>query len=183
MLKLSLSFFLLLPLASFGYCDPGVTDHEILIGTCMGFTGIAKTLATRHLLGAQAAISYINERGGIHGRRLKLLDSDDQYDADEAIVCFNRLLREEIFVGAFFEGTIPATKHVLLAEANKVPIVGIYSGASFLRDPFKRYVFSVRDSYSDQTRDLVDHAWSELGARKIGILYQSDALGATMLEG
>jgi len=49
--------------------------------------------------------------------------------------------------------------------------------------PFKKYVFAVRASNIDETAAQVDHLWKDLGVRKIGIIFQDDAFGASGLDG
>ena len=48
--------------------------------------------------------------------------------------------------------------------------------------PLKHYVINVRASYYDETKEQVDKLW-ENGIHKIGVLYQDDAFGKTVLDG
>jgi branched-chain amino acid transport system substrate-binding protein len=161
----------------------GVTASEILIGSCAALEGPASVLGTQTVLGAKAYLNHINEGGGVNGRTIRLLSHDDSYEPTKAVECFNRLRAEKVFAAAFFVGTPTAAKHALLAEQYKIPIVGLFTGAQFLREPFKRYVINVRASYYDETREQVDNLWKVLGVRKIGVIYQDDAFGAAVLDG
>ena len=163
--------------------EPGIKDKEILIGSCSALKGPAGELGTAQLEGAKAYLDYVNAEGGVHGRKIKLLALDDGYEPGKAIVCFKRLLKEGVFAGAFFVGTPTAAKHAFLAEENKLPIIGLFTGAQLLREPFKRYIVNVRASYYDETREQIDHLWKDLGMRKIGVVYQDDAFGIAVLEG
>jgi branched-chain amino acid transport system substrate-binding protein len=163
--------------------SPGVTDAEILIGSCAALEGPAKFLGTQTVLGAMAYLKDVNERGGIHGRKLRLVSYDDGYEPERAVECFNRLRKDDIFAAAFFVGTPTAAKYVPLVEAEKLPLVGLFTGAPFLYEPVKRYVINVRASYDDESQHLVDNLWSELGFRKVGVIYQDDAFGAAVLGG
>ncbi len=69
----------------------------------------------------------------------------------------------------------------ILTEA-KVPIVGMFTGAQALREPFNRNVFHVRASYFDETERIVQHL-TTLGTKKIAVFYQNDAYGKAGLEG
>ena len=173
----------LLVLGSPAWGDPGVTDTEILIGSCSALTGPASFLGTQTVLGAQTYLSYVNGHGGVHGRTINLAAYDDGYDPAKAVECFDRLMKAQVFAGAFLVGTPTAAKHVPLAEEAKLPIVGLFTGAQLLHDPFRHYVISVRASYFDETREQVDNVWNVLGMRKIGVLYQDDAFGKAVLEG
>ena len=173
----------LLALGSPAWGETGVTDTEILIGSCSALEGPANFLGTQTVLGAKAYLNHINDQGGVHGRKIKLVAYDDSYEPAKAIECFTRLKQENVFAAAFFVGTPTAAKHVPMAESAKIPIVGLFTGAQLLHEPFKRYVISVRASYHDEAREQVDNLWNALGMKKIGVIYQDDAFGVTVLEG
>jgi ABC-type branched-subunit amino acid transport system substrate-binding protein len=173
----------LLTLNSSVWAEIGVTDNEIVVGSCSVLTGPAMGLGTEQLKGARAFLKEVNEKGGIHGRKIKLLEFDDRYSPDGAVECFQKLLDNKVFAAAFFVGTPTAAKHAPLVEQAKLPAVGWFTGAQLLHEPFKRYVLNIRASYYDETREFVDGVWNSLGYRKIGVIYQDDAFGAAVLAG
>lgn len=161
---------------------PGVTSGEVKIGSCSALDGPARQLGLETVLGATAYFDYINDQGGVNGLKLKVSSHDDGYDPDKAAACFAQLKKDGIFSAAFFVGTPTAAKYVPLAESDKIPLVGLFTGAPFLTQPTKRYVFSVRASYNDETREQIDGLW-KAGVRKIGVIYQDDAFGNAVLDG
>jgi branched-chain amino acid transport system substrate-binding protein len=173
----------LLTLVSPAWSESGVTDTEILIGSCSALEGPANFLGTQTVLGAKAYLNHVNDQGGVHGRQIKLVAYDDSYEPAKAIECFNRLKQESVFAAAFFVGTPTGAKHAPMAESAKIPLVGLFTGAQLLHEPFKRYVINVRASYYDEAREQVDNLWNVMGVRKIGVIYQDDAFGVTVLEG
>lgn len=66
---------------------------------------------------------------------------------------------------------------------NKLPVVGLFTGAQLLYSPLKHYVMNVRASYYDETREQVENLWNVLKMHKIGIIYQDDAFGSAVLDG
>jgi ABC-type branched-subunit amino acid transport system substrate-binding protein len=160
----------------------GVSDNQILIGSCSSLTGSASFLGKQLITGARSYLNHVNDEGGVHERKIKLLSHDDAYDPQKAIECFNCLLKEKVFAGAFFVGTPTAAKHVPMAEANQMPLVGLYTGAQLLHEPFRPHVISVRASYYDETREQVNNLWNT-GYKKIAVIYQNDAFGAAVLNG
>jgi ABC-type branched-subunit amino acid transport system substrate-binding protein len=161
----------------------GITDKEILIGSCSALEGPVAGLGKAMTSGAKLYLQHINEQGGVHGRQLKLVCYDDSYDPDKAIQCFNCLQKDKVFCGAFFVGAPPATKYVPMAEANNFPIVGLFTGVPFLHDPFRPHLFNIRNGYAEEAQLQVQHLWKDLGIRKIGVIYQDDACGVATLEG
>ncbi len=164
------------------HAQPGVTSTEIVIGSCSAIDGPARQLGLQMVLGASAYIDMINEQGGVNGRKIRLVPFDDGYDPERAPACFARLQKEGIFAAAFFVGTPTAARYIPLAESSKTPLVGLFTGAQILYEPFHHYVLNVRASYYDETREQVDNLWS-LGMKKIAVIYPNDAFGSTVLEG
>lgn len=161
----------------------GVTDKQILIGSCSALEGPVASLGKALTSGAKVYLSYINDQGGVYGRKLKLVCYDDSYDPDKAIKCFNCLQKDKVFVGAFFVGAPPATKYVPMAEESKFPIVGLFTGVPFLHEPFRPHIISVRNEYKEEAKLQVKHLWKDLGIKKIGVIYQDDACGVATLDG
>jgi branched-chain amino acid transport system substrate-binding protein len=161
----------------------GVTDNEILIGSCSALEGPSHFLGTETVAGAKAYFALINDGGGVDGRKLKLLAYDDSYDPAKTEACFNRLMDQKVFALGFFVGTPTAVKYVPMAETSKIPLVGLFTGAQTLYAPLRHWVVNVRASYFDETREQIDGLWGTLGYKKIGVIYPEDAFGAAVLEG
>jgi len=162
---------------------PGVTDKEVLIGSCAALEGPSSALGAQTVAGAKAYFSLVNEEGGVHGRKLRLISYDDSYDPAKTQACFDKLMADKVFALAFFVGTPTAVKYLPLAEENKVPLVGLFTGAQTLYTPLRHWVINVRASYFDETREQIDGMWTGLGFRKIGVIYPDDAFGAAVLDG
>jgi len=182
-LGLSLLFGCLFPVSIPAQNTPGVTDNEILIGSCSALEGPSHFLGTETVTGAKAYFAMINEAGGVDGRKLKLVAYDDSYDPAKTEACFNRLMEQKVFALGFFVGTPTAVKYIPMAESNKIPVVGLFTGAQTLYVPLRHWVVNVRASYFDETREQIDGMWGTLGYRKIGVIYPEDAFGAAVLEG
>jgi ABC-type branched-subunit amino acid transport system substrate-binding protein len=162
---------------------PGVTEKEILIGSCSALEGPSHFLGTETVNGAKAYFSMINDAGGVDGRKLRLISYDDSYDPAKTEACFNKLMDQKVFALGFFVGTPTAVKYVPMAETNKIPLVGLFTGAQTLYVPMRHWVVNVRASYFDETREQIDGLWEKLHYRKIGVIYPEDAFGAAVLEG
>ena len=162
---------------------PGVTENEILIGSCSALEGASHFLGTETIAGAKAYFAMINDAGGVDGRKLKLISYDDSYDPAKTEACFNRLMEQKVFALGFFVGTPTAVKYVPMAESNKIPLIGLFTGAQTLYTPLRHWVVNVRASYFDETREQIDGIWGTLGYKKIGVIYPEDAFGSAVLEG
>jgi branched-chain amino acid transport system substrate-binding protein len=181
--SIALGSLLAVSIPSHAQSTPGITDKEILIGSCSALEGPSHFLGSETVTGAKAYFDMVNDAGGVDGRKLKLVSYDDSYDPAKTEACFNRLLEQKVFALAFFVGTPTAVKYVPMAENNKIPLIGLFTGAQTLYVPFRHWVVNVRASYFDETREQIDGLWGGLGYKKIGVIYPEDAFGAAVLEG
>jgi branched-chain amino acid transport system substrate-binding protein len=166
-----------------GQAAPGVSEKEILIGSCSALEGPSSFLGTETVNGAKAYFGMINDAGGVAGRKLRLIAYDDSYDPSKTQACFDRLMGQKVFALGFFVGTPTAVKYVPMAESEKIPLVGLFTGAQTLYTPLRHWVVNVRASYFDETREQVEGLRKTLGYKKIGVIYPDDAFGSTVLEG
>ena len=173
----------LLPAVIFGQSAPGITDKEILVGSCAALDGPSSFLGRETVAGAEAYFNSVNEEGGVNGRKLKLVSYDDSYDPAKAQACWDKLVAQKVFAMGFFVGTPTAVKYVPLAESNKTPLIGLFTGAQTLYAPLRHWVVNVRASYGDETQEQIDGLWKTLHFRKIGVIYPDDAFGSAVLSG
>jgi ABC-type branched-subunit amino acid transport system substrate-binding protein len=161
----------------------GVTDSEIRVGQFAAQTGPAAELGKRMQLGILAQFTAVNAAGGIHGRKLTLVSRDDGYEPEKAAAAVKALIEEDKVFALIGSVGTPTTLAALPAiNAAGIPLIGPFTGAQALREPFNRNLFHVRASYFDETERIVQHL-STLGIKKIAIFYQNDSYGKAGLEG
>jgi len=49
---------------------PGVTNNQILIGSCSALDGPARFLGLQTIVGATSYLNHVNAEGGVFGRKL-----------------------------------------------------------------------------------------------------------------
>ena len=164
--------------------QPGVEPDRIVFGQAAALTGPAASLGQDMRAGLLAAFGEVNRVGGVNGRKLKLVSLDDGYDPDRSVQATNKLIHDDkvfALIGAVGTPTSLASQPIA-AEAG-VPFIAAFTGAEFLRAPFKPNVVNVRASYFQETEAMVQHLIADRGVRRIAILYQDDAFGRAGLEG
>jgi ABC-type branched-subunit amino acid transport system substrate-binding protein len=170
-------------LPGFARAENGVTHDRILLGQAAVFSGPAAQLGIQMRNGIRAYFDYINEKGGIHGRRLELITEDDRYEVSVAPAATRKLIdQHKVFALLGYVGTPTGVVHLPVVTQAKVPLVGMFTGAEALRVPFNRYVFHVRASYYDETEKIVEQVVS-IGGRRISVFYQDDAYGEAGRKG
>jgi branched-chain amino acid transport system substrate-binding protein len=157
--------------------QPGVTADKILLGQAAVFTGPAAQLGIQMRNGIKSYVDFVNEKGGVHGRRIELITEDDKYEPSVASTASQALIeKHKVFALLGYVGTPTGVAHLKVTTAAKVPLVGMFTGAEVLRAPLNRYVFHVRASYYDETEKMVEQVVST-GGKKIAVFYQADAYG------
>jgi len=157
--------------------QPGVTADRILLGQAAVFTGPAAQLGIQMRNGVKAYIDFVNEKGGVHGRKIELVTEDDKYESSVAPTASQALIeKHKVFALLGYVGTPTGVAHLKVTTAAKVPLVGMFTGAEVLREPMNRYVFHVRASYYDETDKIVEQVVST-GGKRISVFYQADAYG------
>jgi branched-chain amino acid transport system substrate-binding protein len=187
MIRNQLRFALTLGLSivnSASFAEYGVTDTKIVFGQVAALQGPAQALGQGMRQGILAAFQIANRDGGIFGRTLELKSVDDGYEPEKTLGATKTLIEEDkIFALIGAVGTPTSQASLPIATAAKVPFIGPFTGAEFLRTPYNRYVVNVRASYFEETEAWIEHLTKDLGISKIAILYQDDAFGLAGLEG
>lgn len=164
--------------------EPGVTPDTIVFGQIAALDGPAGLLGRQMQAGILAAFEEANRSGGVKGRKLALVTLDDGYEPAWSIEAAKKLIAEfKVFalIGSVGAPTSLATQPIA-AEAG-VPFIAPFTGAQFLRSPFKPTVVNVRASYFQETDAIVERLSKDRGVTRIAVLYQDDAFGRTGLTG
>lgn len=156
----------------------GVTDDEILIGHLGPQTG-PTAIYDLPRKGIDSYLKYINENGGVNGRKLKLVAYDDQYQPAKAVQFAQRLVEEDkvfAMVGNVGSANTLAIKDYI--EEQGIPMVLTGVGVTELYDPpIKNFMGSGIMNYRLEAQMYLDYAVNKLGAKKLAIAYQDDDLG------
>jgi len=169
---------------TFALAEDGVTKDRVLFGQIAALEGPAQALGQGMRQGLLAAFAEANRAGGVAGRKLELKSADDSYEPQKTIEAMKKMLGEEkVFAIVGAVGTPTSNAGQPIATEAKVPFIGPFTGAEFLRNPHKRYVVNIRTSYFQETEAWIEHLTKDLGITKIAILYQDDTFGLAGLDG
>lgn len=166
------------------HAEDGVSADTITFGQAAVLQGPASALGLGMKAGLEAAFDEANRKGGVHGRRLRLISVDDGYEPAKSIGVTRKLIEEDkVFALIGSVGTPTAISNQPIAAAAKVPFIGAFTGAGFLRNPKLDNVINIRASYDAETEAWVKHLTEDLRISKIAIFYQDDAYGRAGLFG
>lgn len=161
--------------------------NEIVLGMSAAFTGSSSNLGYDLYRGAQAYFEEINSRGGVGGKRVRLLALDDGYDPARAIGNTIQLIDVEHVSLLFgYVGTPTVTRVLPLIRhygARSPFLLFPFTGGQPHRTtPYSEYVYNLRASYLEETAGLVDN-FVRAGATRVAIFYQADAYGRSGWDG
>lgn len=163
---------------------PGVSENEILLGSSLPLKGHAGYLGTQTIRGAMSYIRHVNETGGVHGRKIKVITYDDSYDPPMCLANSQKfIIEDDVFALFCYVGTPTTVKILPLVEDAGIPLLGMFTGANALREPFNPNLINIRASYYQETEAMIRHLVRNLGISKIGVFYQYDAYGFDGLIG
>lgn len=164
--------------------ESGISDERILFGQSAAFSGPARELGKNMRIGIEAAFQEANARGGIHGRQLILLSLDDAYEPEAAIANTRRLIEQDgIFALIGAVGTPTSLSATPVAAAAGVPYIAPFTGAAFLRENRWQNVINLRASYNQETEAMVARLTTDLGIKRIAVMYQDDSFGRAGYRG
>lgn len=167
-----------------GANEVGVTSDSILFGQAAALDGPSSALGQGMRQGILAAFAEVNARGGVHGRKLRLISRDDGYDPDRSVAATIRLIEDDkvfALIGAVGTPTTAAT--VPIATARNMPFIGPFTGAEFLRSPDLHNVVNIRASYGAEAEAWIKYLTEVRKVNKVAIFYQDDAFGRDGLAG
>ena len=165
----------------------GVTDTEILIGNIQDLSGPMKELGAVLPAGSNLYFQYINEQGGVHGRQIKMIVEDHQYNPQKAVVAAKKLIeKDQVFCLYNVIGTSPCEAiRPILAETG-TPLIAPATQSGTMSDLSRvagDLIFHTDTGYDKQTNILVDYILENDEIAKIGLIYQDDDYGANVLKG
>ncbi|MBI3629959.1 MAG: ABC transporter substrate-binding protein [Candidatus Rokubacteria bacterium] len=159
------------------WAEDGVTDKEVIIGAGMDLTGAVANWGVNIKAGMEAVFDRVNDAGGVHGRKIKLIAYDHVYQPPKAVTNAKRLVeRDKVFVMMGHLGT-PTTKAIKeYLEEKQVPNIFPATLASMWTTSGKWHVGDLA-SYADQTWLIIDYLVNERKIKKIASFYQDDEYG------
>ena len=162
----------------------GVSQTEIVIATIQDLSGPVAAYGKAARNGIQLRVDEINEQGGIHGRKIRLLVEDNGYDPKKAVLAAQKLVtQDKVFLIASHIGTpMNNATMPLMFEKGVINWMPLSAGREMFDPPHKLKFASVA-SYYDTMRMNVASLFKEKGAKLACTLYQDDDYGLEVVRG
>ncbi len=162
---------------------PGVTDKEVLIGSFSALSGPYSVIGIPFYHGFQAYINYVNDNGGVNGRKIKVNVADDQLNPSLTVPAVKKFVEEDkVFAVVAGLGTPGCLAVMDYLNNNGVPFIYQGSGVSALAYPPKKYIFAVQPNYMTEGQVFVKFALNN-NWKNIAVVYSDDDAGKEGLSG
>lgn len=147
-----------------------VSGDSITIGTVTTNSGTAAAYGEAEVKGFELAVSEINAKGGINGKKVKLESMDDKGDATEASNAFNKLSGDNNVL-AVAGPTISATTAAVAPLADQAKLATIAPAATSDSIETGNYLFRTcfKDSYQGEV--AARFAAENLKVKTVAVLY------------
>ena len=162
----------------------GVTKTEIVIGTVQDLSGPIVGFSKPTVNGMRMRVDEINELGGIHGRKLRLVVEDHGYDPKKAVLAAQKLIQKDrIFAVLGSIGTPTAMAAMPLYLEKNVAHLFPLSGARQMYEPLQKLKYSFAATYYEQLRSGLKYLVKEKGLKRVCTIYQDDDFGLEVKDG
>jgi branched-chain amino acid transport system substrate-binding protein len=175
---------LLIPMVAGAAQVAGVTDTEVTVGWTTPLSGPAALWGVTGL-GGKAWADYINDQGGIHGRKINVMLKDDGYNPARALANLQEM-KGKIFAVCGLLGTAILNVSKDYFPQNNVPLITAYGDVRiWTRVPREKlkYIFIAYPDYEDEAQYLTTYAVKTLGTKTLAVFYQNDDYGKMALVG
>ena len=157
------------------------SDDAFVLGMSAAFSGPSRGLGSELYRGAKSYFDFVNENGGVAGRKIVLKLYDDGYQPDPCVRNTMKLMIEDnVFLLFGYVGTPTVTRVLPLLKKfqdEQVYLFFPFTGAQPQREPpYGDFAFNLRASYRQETAGLVTN-FLATGKRRIAVFYQADAYG------
>jgi len=168
----------------------GVTDTEVKIANSAATSGTYAPVGVPFLAGMQAYLKMINDQGGINGRKVTFLHTDDEFDPAKGSSALTKFVEDDkvfAIVGDF--GTPVVAANVAQLKEYGIPSVYFATGIGQLyadhattnNDGYN--IFPVQPIYRTEGSIMAAYAAGHFSAKKIGIIYTNDDAGMDLEKG
>ena len=164
---------------------PGITATTITIGSTQPLTGRAAPGYSEISPSSNAYFNYVNDHGGIYGRKITYYYYDDGYNpTNTASLTRKLILEDKVFAMFSALGTPTHLAVVDYINSQKVPDLFVSTGCNCWNDVSNHpWTFGWQPDYTIEGKILGQYINQSLSGKKVGYFYQNDEFGTDGVKG
>jgi branched-chain amino acid transport system substrate-binding protein len=159
--------------------DSVAPGAEIRLGQTADLSASRAIITKAYSQGASIWFEAVNRRGGVNGRKIRVVQMDDAYQVDRALENAGTLIdREGVFALVHSVGTGITDKLIPLLDDRGVPHIHPLTGADQVRPPARpsAQTFFLRASYGREVERIVGQLQT-LGIRRVALVHEDEPFG------
>jgi branched-chain amino acid transport system substrate-binding protein len=154
---------------------PAQQGKAVVFGGAISQTGRYAEPAGRQVNAIKQWVDETNARGGVLGRRVKLVLLDDKSDTQTAIKLYEKLITEDkvdVLLAPYSSGITEAVANV--NERYKMPFVAYGASSTPIWEKGRKYIFNIVDVAENYQKGAI-HLARQLGVKR-GAIIGEDSL-------
>jgi len=164
--------------------DPGLTDNEIMIGLFGPLSGPLISFGLDPLQAAKMLYEEVNNKGGIHGRKIKLVIEDDKCTPNDLVSVVKKLVTvDKVFMlhGGSCTAAVAAAQDFVNRES--MPMAMLNAAGDNAVFPPTRYVFGAfQGTQRVYGAALANFAVLHLKSKRAAVIVHDDDYGNANLK-
>jgi ABC-type branched-subunit amino acid transport system substrate-binding protein len=166
------------------HAEPGISKDTIKLGSYLPLQSGLAAGATQMKEGTEAYFKWVNDNGGVNGRRIEWIVENDSYNPQQTVAVVKKLVdRDDVFAVVSTLGTVTNLAVLPFLHQRGVPVINPAGGHVNLNKPKDKNVFGILPLSSEIGESMADYALTKLGAKKIAIFFQNDQFGKDQRDG
>ena len=162
----------------------GVTNDTIKIAILSDQTGPIADVWYGLREGFRTYVRYVNDQGGINGRKIKIIIEDTRASIPMALAAFKKIVYKDKVL-CYWGPSSTSELHTLFPQIEKERMPTISPSPTMKAlTPFKRYAFIVCTLYDEQIKVMFDYLVNDLKVKepRIGMVYPDNESGKNALD-
>ena len=154
----------------------------IRIGASLALTGPYGALGQNQLRGYELCLKHVNDKGGVLGRKLELVASDDRSDPATAVGLYERLIAQDkvdLVLGPY--GTSATDAVADMTEKHRMPMVASMAATTAIFRKGRRFLFMVPPPAEVYLEGLIDLA-ARKGLKTVALISADELFARTMTQ-
>ena len=168
-----------LTIFSLVFANVGLTK-EIKIGLLSDLSGPTSAVGRPYSEGIKDCAKYLNSQGGIAGHKIKLIQVDYAYNAQQAISAYKKFVTRDKIIALQGWGTADTEALTRFVAKDRIPTFSA-SYSAHLTNPKKApYNFFIAADYSTQLRAALEYFkehWTKSRAQRVAFVYPDHPYG------
>ncbi|WP_202079313.1 ABC transporter substrate-binding protein [Caldalkalibacillus salinus] len=160
--------------------SPAGGSDVIRLGGLFDVTGATGDVGKPYADGAKAYVEYINDEGGVNGKKVDLIDIDYAYSVPQAQEGYRKLTQQDQVVGILGWGTGDTEALRALVAEDHIPYISASYSENLADIEENPYNFLSAATYSDQAKVAIHwflEQWDENRAPRLALIYNDTPFG------